>query len=53
MVVFYCWIEGWLCNKDTNVFTFEVEKGAAGRDHHLFWLFGCPVRADSIFDQLS
>ena len=36
---FYCWIEGWLCNKDT---IFYVEEG--GRDHHLFCGLVGPVR---------
>ena len=30
IVIFYCWIEGWLCT------VADFQEGGAGRDNHLF-----------------
>ena len=43
-VIFYYWIEGWLCNKDTVYHLLRMRKGGVGRDHHLLCGLVAPAR---------
>ena len=48
-VIVYCWIDRWLCNKDTIFWGWGRRGGwggggGAGRGHHLLWGLVGPVR---------